>query len=189
MELRHAVITSVDRDDLKDGGAAHWVAVMRAIRRVNASTTLEVLIPDFGGEPSLLDLVLDESPDIVGHNLETVRRLTPAVRSLARYDRSLEVIRHCARRATTKTGIMVGLGETEAEVMELMDDALRAGASMLTIGQYLRPAPSLLPVSEYVAPGKFRDWKEAALLKGYRHVESGPLVRSSYHAAAIDAKG
>jgi lipoic acid synthetase len=184
MNLKHAVVTSVDRDDLQDGGAEHWALTIRAIRHTCASTTLEVLIPDFRGDLALIDKLIDEGPHIVGHNLETVRRLTPAVRSLAGYDRSLKVIAHAARRVPCKTGIMVGLGETEAEVLEVMDDALRAGARMLTIGQYLPPSQKMLPVSEYVSPEKFRAWKEIALGKGYRSVESAPLVRSSYHAKA-----
>lgn len=183
MGLAHAVITSVDRDDLPDLGAAHWVETIRAVKEQNPQTTLEVLVPDFQGRLDLLNLIIAVSPEIISHNMETVRRLTPSVRSAARYDVSLSVLRHiAASRVTAKTGIMAGLGETEAEVYELMDDALQAGVSVLTIGQYLRPSRAALPVCEYITPRQFETYREAALQKGFKVVESAPLVRSSYHA-------
>lgn len=183
MELKHAVITSVDRDDLPDLGAAHWVATIEAVHRLNPGTTIEVLIPDFQGKAELVDLVTAAAPDIVSHNMETVRRLTPAVRSAARYDTSLAVLDRIARSGVTaKTGIMVGLGETPGEVEALMDDVRRCGVSVLTIGQYLRPSRLNIEVSEYVHPARFEEYRQTALRKGFEKVESAPLVRSSYHA-------
>ncbi len=183
MQLHHAVVTSVTRDDLPDHGASHWVATIRAIKGRNPDTTLEVLIPDMDGRTELLDMIVAEKPDIISHNLETVRRLTPEVRVKARYETSLGVLRHLSLRgATTKTGIMLGLGETEEEVLTLMDDALAAGCSVITIGQYMRPSRKNLPVSEYVHPDKFAEYKQKGLSKGFRIVESAPLVRSSYCA-------
>lgn len=183
MELKHAVITSVDRDDLPDLGAAHWVATIEAVHRLNPGTTIEVLIPDFQGKAELVDLVTAAAPDIVSHNMETVRRLTPAVRSAARYDTSLAVLARIARSGVTaKTGIMVGLGETPGEVEALMDDVRRCGVSVLTIGQYLRPSRLNIEVSEYVHPARFEEYRQTALRKGFEKVESAPLVRSSYHA-------
>lgn len=183
MELKHAVITSVDRDDLPDLGATHWVKTIRAIRQVNPETTVEVLIPDFQGRMELVDQVIDEAPDIISHNMETVRRISPSVRSAAKYDTSLAVLERIARRGmTAKTGIMVGLGETEEEVYELMDDVLNAGVSVLTIGQYLQPSRKNIPVSEYITPERFESYRQIALSKGIPKVESAPLVRSSYHA-------
>lgn len=183
MELKHAVITSVDRDDLPDLGAAHWVATIEAVHRLTPGTTIEVLIPDFQGKAELVDLVTAAAPDIVSHNMETVRRLTPAVRSAARYDTSLAVLARIARSGVTaKTGIMVGLGETPGEVEALMDDVRRCGVSVLTIGQYLRPSRLNIEVSEYVHPARFEEYRQTALRKGFEKVESAPLVRSSYHA-------
>lgn len=183
MKLRHCVITSVDRDDLPDGGAAHWAETIREVRRVNAGVTIEVLIPDFSGNTAQLDLVIAEKPEIISHNLETVKRLTAQVRSAARYERSLQVLKHIAASGVTvKSGIMVGIGETEAEVLETMDDLLTAGARIMTIGQYLRPTLEHLPVEEYVHPEVFERYRLAGLEKGFRHIESRPLVRSSYHA-------
>lgn len=183
MELKHAVITSVDRDDLPDLGAVHWVATIEAIHRLNPGTTIEVLIPDFQGKTELVDLVTAAAPDIVSHNMETVRRLTPAVRSAARYDTSLTVLERIARSGVTaKTGMMVGLGETPGEVEALMDDVRRCGVSVLTIGQYLRPSRQNIEVSEYVHPSRFEEYRLTALRKGFEKVESAPLVRSSYHA-------
>jgi lipoic acid synthetase len=177
------VITSVDRDDLPDLGARHWAGTLAAIKRVNPDTTVEALIPDFQGRLDLLDLVIKENPEILSHNLETVRRITPHVRSAARYEVSLSVLRHIARQGiTAKTGIMVGLSETEEEVCALMDDALAAGVSVLTVGQYLQPSGRNIPVAEYVSPAQFAVYGEIALEKGFRRVESAPLVRSSYHA-------
>ena len=183
MRLRHAVITSVDRDDLPDLGAGHWVQTIRRIRAVNPQTTLEVLIPDFQGRMELLDRVIEAAPEIIAHNLETVRRLTPQVRSVARYETSMAVLSRVAWRGIpAKTGIMAGLGETAEEVETLMDDALRAGVSILTVGQYLQPSRKNMPVAEYVTPQQFETWRHTALSKGFRQVESAPLVRSSYRA-------
>lgn len=183
MGLRHAVVTSVDRDDLPDLGAAHWVETIRQIKTVNPETTLEVLIPDFQGRLDLVDRVVEAAPEIISHNMETVRRLTPAVRSAARYDTSLAVLgRIACRGVIAKTGLMVGLGETEEEVYSLMDDVLGAGVSVLTIGQYLQPSRKNIPVVEYVTPERFEIYRLKALEKGLPKVESAPLVRSSYHA-------
>ena len=187
--LRYAVITSVDRDDLPDYGAAHWVETIKAIGRLNPETRIEVLLPDFMGRADLLGIVLDTRPYVAGHNLETVRRLTPSVRSVASYDRSLDVLRAIAARGiSAKTGFMVGLGETDEEVEQTMDDILSTGCRRLTIGQYLQPTARHLPVAAYIHPDKFADYRKTALAKGFEHVESGPLVRSSYHAerAATD---
>lgn len=183
MQLKHAVITSVDRDDLPDLGASHWAKTIMRIKEVNPETTLEVLIPDFQGRLDLVDLVVAAKPEIISHNMETVRRITPDVRSAARYDISLSVLRRIAEQGVVaKTGIMVGLGETEEEVCQLMDDVLETGASVLTIGQYLQPSRKNIPVSEYVHPDQFEKYRQIALGKGFKHVESAPLVRSSYHA-------
>lgn len=183
MKLSHAVVTSVDRDDLPDLGAAHWAQTIAEIRRLNPETTLEVLIPDFQGRRELVEQVIEARPDIISHNMETVRRLSPLVRSAARYDTSLEVIRQIAASGiTAKSGIMVGLGETPAEVEELMDDLRAAGCQIMTIGQYLQPSHRHYPVAEYVTPEQFKRYEETGLAKGFTQVESGPLVRSSYHA-------
>lgn len=183
MNLHHAVITSVDRDDLPDGGAAQWAETLRVVKSQNPTTTLEVLIPDFDGKTELIDLIIEQKPNIISHNLETVRRLTPAIRTKAKYDISLKVLKHIASTKTiAKTGIMLGLGETEEEVLTLMDDALAAGCSILTIGQYMQPSRLHIPVSEYIRPEKFEEYKQIGLQKGFRIVESGPLVRSSYGA-------
>lgn len=183
MQLKHAVITSVDRDDLPDLGASHWAKTIMRIKEVNPETTLEVLIPDFQGRLDLVDLVVAAKPEIISHNMETVRRITPDVRSAARYDTSLSVLRRIAEQGVVaKTGIMVGLGETEEEVCQLMDDVLETGASVLTIGQYLQPSRKNIPVSEYVHPDQFEKYRQISLGKGFKHVESAPLVRSSYHA-------
>ena len=183
MKLKHAVITSVDRDDLPDKGAAHWAETIRAIKTTNPQLTLEVLIPDFDGDTALIDRVIAEKPEIISHNLETVKRLTSQIRTKAKYETSLSVLKHIASRgATAKTGIMLGLGETEAEVLELMDDALATGCSVLTIGQYMQPSRKNIAVSEYIHPDKFAEYKAVGLEKGFRIVESAPLVRSSYCA-------
>lgn len=183
MKLSHAVVTSVDRDDLPDLGAAHWAQTIREIRRLNPETTIEVLIPDFQGRKELVEQVIEARPDIISHNMETVRRISPLVRSAARYDTSLEVIRQIAASGiTAKSGIMVGLGETSAEVEELMDDLRAAGCQIMTIGQYLQPSHRHYPVAEYVTPDQFKRYEETGLAKGFTQVESGPLVRSSYHA-------
>lgn len=183
MKLSHAVITSVDRDDLPDLGARHWTETIRAIRRVNPKVTIEALIPDFQGRQELIALLIDSHPEILAHNIETVRRLTPEVRSVARYDTSLAVLRQIAESGIkTKSSIMVGLGETSEEVEETMDDLLANGCKRLTIGQYLQPSRKHYPVKEYVTPEQFARYKETGLRKGFETVVSGPLVRSSYHA-------
>lgn len=183
MKLSHAVITSVDRDDLPDLGAAHWACTIREIKRLNPETTIEVLIPDFQGRKELVSQLIEAQPEIISHNMETVKRITPLVRSAARYETSLEVIRQIADSGiTAKSGIMVGLGETLEEVEELMDDLRRAGCQILTIGQYLQPSHKHYPVAEYVTPAQFASYKETGLAKGFDQVESAPLVRSSYHA-------
>lgn len=183
MKLSHAVITSVDRDDLEDMGASHWVKTLRKIKELNPAVTLEALIPDFQGNLELVKQVASCGANIVSHNMETVKRLTPVVRSVARYETSLEVIRAIAETGVTaKSGIMVGLGETVSEVEELMDDLLEYGCRILTIGQYLQPTHKHYPVKEYVTPQQFDTYKELGLKKGVAEVVSGPLVRSSYHA-------
>jgi lipoic acid synthetase len=183
MKLRHCVLTSVDRDDLSDGGAGIWAATIRAIKELNPQTTIEALIPDFQGRRELLDMVIGAGPEVISHNLETIRRLTPQIRSVANYDTSLDVIRHISRSpARSKSGIMVGLGEMEKEVLETMDDLRTMDCEVFTIGQYLQPSYTHLPVIEFVTPEQFENYRKAALLKGFTHVESGPLVRSSYHA-------
>lgn len=183
MKLNHAVITSVDRDDLPDLGASHWAKTLTTIRNVNPDITLEALIPDFQGRQELIAQVTDTRPEILSHNMETVRRLTPLVRSVARYDNSLAVIRQIAEsEVTAKSGIMVGLGETPDEVEETMDDLIANGCKILTIGQYLQPTRKHYPVHEYVTPEQFARYREIGEKKGFAKVESGPLVRSSYHA-------
>lgn len=183
MGLRHAVVTSVDRDDLPDLGAAHWARTIEAIKQRNPETTIEVLIPDFQGRLELVDQVVDAAPEIISHNMETVKRISPLVRSAARYETSLAVLgRITERGVVAKTGIMVGLGETPDEVEKLMDDVRSVGVQVLTIGQYLQPSRKNIPVVEYVTPEQFERYREVALGKGFTHVESAPLVRSSYHA-------
>ena len=183
MKLSHAVITSVDRDDLPDLGAAHWAQTIREIKRLNPETTTEVLIPDFQGRKELVDQVIKACPVIISHNMETVKRISPQVRSAANYHTSLEVIRQIAESGiTAKSGIMVGLGETPAEVEELMDDLISVGCKILTIGQYLQPTHKHFPVAAYITPEQFAVYKETGLKKGFEQVESAPLVRSSYHA-------
>lgn len=183
MKLTHAVITSVDRDDLPDLGAGHWAETIRAIKTTNPDTTIEVLIPDFQGKPELINLVIEARPDIISHNMETIRRITPLVRSAASYDNSLKVIKQIAASGTVaKSGIMVGLSESVAEVEELMDDLVQTGCQILTIGQYLQPTHKHYPVTEYITPEQFDKYRQTGLDKGFRQVESGPLVRSSYHA-------
>ena len=183
MQLCHAVITSVDRDDLSDGGAAHWAETIRCIKEVNPETTLEVLIPDFDGKTELIDLIINEKPTVISHNLETVRRLTPSIRTKAKYETSLGVLKHIvSKQITAKTGIMLGLGETETEVLKLMDDVLETGCLILTIGQYMQPSRQNIAVNEYITLQKFEEYKQIGLKKGFHIVESAPLVRSSYCA-------
>lgn len=183
MKLRHCVITSVDRDDLEDGGAAIWAATIRAVRELNPDTTMETLVPDFRGRKEYLQVVIDAGPEVISHNLETVKRLTPQVRSAAIYERSLEVVGWVAQSGIrSKSGIMLGLGETEGEVIRVMDDLRKVGCEVMTIGQYLQPTRNHLPVQEFIRPEQFEKYRMIGLQKGFRHVESGPLVRSSYHA-------
>lgn len=181
--LKHAVVTSVDRDDLPDKGSAHWVETIRQIRELCPGVTVEVLIPDFDGQAELIAPILREHPEVVAHNMETVRRLTPVVRSRATYDCSLSVLAQIAEAGLpAKTGLMLGLGETQEEILETMDDLRQVNCSILTLGQYLQPTRRHYPVQEYVHPDRFAELRDIALDKGFRHVESGPLVRSSYHA-------
>lgn len=183
MNIKHGVITSVDRDDLKDGGSIIWAETINKIREVSLGTTLETLIPDFKGEWDNLQRIIDVAPEIVSHNLETVRRLTKQVRIQAKYDRSLEVLKRLKDGGMkVKSGIMLGLGETEEEVIETLQDLHNVGCEIVTIGQYLQPTPKHLPVVEFVHPTQFAKYKQIGLDMGIGYVESGPLVRSSYHA-------
>ena len=183
MGVKHAVITSVDRDDLKDGGSEIWAQTVRAIRQQSTGTTLETLIPDFAGKWENLQVIIDVAPEIVSHNLETVRRLTKQVRIQAKYDRSLEVLFRLKKGGMrTKSGVMLGLGESEGEVIETMQDLRSVGVDILTLGQYLQPTPKHLPVFEFIEPMQFEKYRILGLEMGFRFVESGPLVRSSYHA-------
>jgi lipoic acid synthetase len=181
--LKHCVITSVDRDDLEDCGASFWAETVKTIKRINPGLTIETLIPDFRGRHDNIRLVIDSGPEVISHNLETVRRITPRIRSLNRYETSLEVVRYIASAGKiAKSGIMLGLGETDSEVLETMDDLISAGCKVMTIGQYLQPTLNHYPVKEYIPPAKFKAFEKAGLGKGFRFVESSPLVRSSYHA-------
>ena len=183
MEVKHAVITSVDRDDLEDGGANIWAETIKAVRRISPGTTMETLIPDFAGKWENLQILIDAAPEIVSHNLETVRRLTKEVRIQAKYDRSLELLRRLKEGGMkTKSGVMLGLGETEDEIYETMEDLRSVNVDILTLGQYLQPTLKHLPVAEFIHPDKFAKYQEDGLKMGFRFVESGPLVRSSYHA-------
>jgi lipoic acid synthetase len=183
MDVRHAVITSVNRDELPDGGAAIFAETIRQARKVNPSVRIEVLIPDFRGVRWALQLVIDERPDILNHNTETVPRLYPGVRPQAKYGRSLELIRRAHEAGmVTKSGLMLGLGESPGEVLGVMRDLRGSGCDILTLGQYLRPSKDHLPVERYVPPAEFLEFRNEGLSMGFRHVESGPLVRSSYHA-------
>ncbi len=189
MQLRHVVVTSVTRDDLPDGGAGHWAATVRAIREENPDATIELLIPDLDARPDLLDTVLASKPDIIGHNIETVERLTPEVRSRARYRTSLETLRYLhGQGAVTKSGLMVGLGESDEEVIETLADLRKAGVEIVTLGQYLRPTLEHYPVAAYITPEKFDRYRQQALAMGFGYCASAPLVRSSYLAdAALEA--
>lgn len=183
--LKHVVITSVTRDDLEDGGAMHFANTINAVRNLNPHTSIEVLIPDFKGEDKSLDIVINANPDVINHNVETVKSLYDKVRPQANYERSLNVIKYIKGKAPhiiTKTGIMVGLGETDEEVYELMDDCLKVGCDILTIGQYLRPTEAHIEMKEYIRPEKFEEYKIIGEKKGFKYVASGPLVRSSYRA-------
>lgn len=190
LKLRHVVLTSVDRDDLRDYGAAHWAATVRRIKDECPGVTMETLVPDFNGRTDLLDLVIAERPEVISHNMETVRRLTPDVRCHATYDCSLSVIQHIAASGiTAKSGIMLGLGETPEEILETMDDLRAIGCNVMTIGQYLQPTEHHYQVREYIHPDVFEDYRKQGLEKGFTHVESAPLVRSSYHAERHVAAG
>ncbi|MCM1475193.1 MAG: lipoyl synthase [Muribaculaceae bacterium] len=183
LKLKHVVLTSVDRDDLPDLGAGHWVKMIRAIKEACPEVTMEVLIPDFQGRMDLVDMVIEAGPEVISHNMETVRRLTPKVRSRATYDCSLSVIKHIAESGIrSKSGIMLGLGETPEEILETMDDLRNVGCEVMTIGQYLQPTKSHYPVQEYVTPATFASYAEEGRRRGFRHIESSPMVRSSYHA-------
>ena len=184
MNIKHAVITSVDRDDLKDMGSIIWAETVKAIRRMNPNTTLETLIPDFQGNTRNLDRIIDVAPEVVSHNMETVKRLTREVRIQAKYEKSLEVLRYLKEQSIkrTKSGIMLGLGETEEEVIQVLHDLADAKVDIVTIGQYLQPSKKHLPVKEYITPEQFAKYEKIGKELGFRHVESGALVRSSYHA-------
>ena len=184
MNIKHAVLTSVDRDDLKDMGSIIWAETVRAVRRMNPNTTMETLIPDFQGVERNLNRILDVAPEIISHNMETVRRLTREVRIQAKYDRSLEVLRYLKENGAnrTKSGIMLGLGEKEEEVIETLHDLKEAKVDIVTIGQYLQPSKKHLPVKRFITPEQFAKYKEIGLELGFRHIESGALVRSSYRA-------
>ena len=183
MKVKHAVITSVDRDDLKDGGSSIWVETINEIRKENPATTMETLIPDFKGRLKDIQPIIDVAPEVVSHNMETVRRLTKKVRIQAKYDRSLDVLRYLNEGGIkTKSGIMLGLGETEAEIVETMHDLRGVGVSIMTIGQYLQPSKKHLAVLEFITPAEFDKYRDIGLSLGFQYVESSPLVRSSYHA-------
>ena len=183
LNLRHCVITSVDRDDLPDGGASAWAETIKTVKQVNPLTTIETLIPDFDGRKDCLDMVIAQKPEIISHNIETVRRLTPMIRSKAKYEKSLRVIEHISSGdMTAKSGIMLGLGELYDEVTETMQDLYLAGCTILTIGQYLQPSLAHLEVKEYIKPEAFNEHRKTALDMGFKFVESSPLVRSSYHS-------
>ncbi len=181
--LKHVVLTSVDRDDLPDLGAGHWVDLIKGIKENCPGVTMEVLIPDFQGRLELVDLIIEAGPDVISHNMETVRRLTPSVRSVATYDNSLKVVGHVASKGIrSKSGIMLGLGETPQEIEETMDDLRNVGCEVITIGQYLQPTANHYPVQDYIHPDTFEEYRKMGVAKGFRHVESAPMVRSSYHA-------
>lgn len=183
LKLKHVVITSVDRDDLPDCGASHWADMIRSLKRECPEVTMEVLIPDFKGQLELVDMVIAEKPNIISHNLETTRRLTPEVRCFATYENSLKVLKHIADSGIrTKSGIMLGLGETKEEILQTMDDLLSVGCSVMTIGQYLQPTKENYPLQEYIHPDVFAEYAIIGKEKGFLHIESSPLVRSSYHA-------
>ncbi len=183
LKLKHIVITSVDRDDLPDLGAGHWAEMICTLKKECPGVTMEVLIPDFQGREELVKMVIDEKPDVISHNLETVRRLTPDVRCHATYDTSLKVIRMIAESGIrSKSGIMLGLGETPEEIYQTMDDLREAGCEVMTIGQYLQPTANHYPVQDYIHPDVFEQYRQEGLRRGFRHMESAPMVRSSYHA-------
>lgn len=183
MRLKHCVITSVDRDDLADGGASIWAETIRCVKEVNPETTMETLIPDFDGKPEHILKIIDAGPDVISHNVETVKRLTPIIRTKAKYERSLDVLKYISRKGkTAKSGFMLGLGEREEEVIQTIRDIYDSGCKILTIGQYLRPGPDYMEVVEYISPEKFEEYRVLSLKAGFSFVESSPLVRSSFHA-------
>jgi lipoic acid synthetase len=183
MRLKHCVITSVDRDDLTDGGATFWADTIKRVREINPGTTMETLIPDFDGKTENIQKIIDAGPDVISHNVETVRRLTPVIRSKAKYDRSLDVIRFITEKGkVAKSGFMIGLGESEEEIIQTISDLYEAGCKILTIGQYLQPGLDYMEVVEYITPEKFEEYRVNALKRGFSFVESSPLVRSSFHA-------
>ncbi|MCK5465193.1 MAG: lipoyl synthase [Bacteroidales bacterium] len=181
--VKHCVLTSVDRDDLEDGGASFWAETIRTVKKINPQVTLETLIPDFRGRHNYIQLVIDAGPEVISHNLETVQRLTSRIRSLNKYETSLDVVRYISSKGSiSKSGIMLGLGETRDEVLDTMEDLRGTGCKVLTIGQYLQPTLHHYPVKDYIHPDVFREYKKIGLEMGFRFVESSPLVRSSYHA-------
>jgi lipoic acid synthetase len=183
MKLRHCVITSVDRDDLDDGGASFWSETINCIKDVNPDITIETLIPDFDGKGALIQRIIDAGPDVISHNIETVKRLTPVIRTKAKYDRSLDVIRYISGKGeTAKSGFMLGLGENEVEIVQTIKDLYQAGCKILTIGQYLKPGVNYMDVVEYISPEKFEEYRIISLETGFSFVECSPLVRSSFHA-------
>jgi lipoic acid synthetase len=189
LQLKHCVLTSVDRDDLPDGGAHHWAETIRQVKLLNPSTTIETLVPDFDGKQELIQFVINAAPEVISHNLETVRRLTPMIRTRAKYETSLQVLKYIADSGlTAKSGIMLGLGETEDEILQTMDDLLTINCKVFTLGQYLQPTRQHYPVKEYIQPEKFEEYRKIGLSKGFAFVESAPLVRSSYRAERHVAK-
>ena len=183
MRLKHCVITSVDRDDLPDGGATVWAKTIRRIKEINPEITMETLIPDFDANPELIQKIIDARPDVISHNVETVRRLTPVIRTKAKYDTSLNVIKYISEKGkTAKSGFMLGLGESEEEINQTINDLYSSGCKILTIGQYLQPGEGYMAVAEYITPQKFDEYRVIALKLGFSYVESSPLVRSSFHA-------
>jgi lipoic acid synthetase len=183
LNLKHCVITSVDRDDLQDGGASFWALVVRTVKEVNPGLTIETLIPDFDGKQENVQMIVDANPNVISHNIETVRRLTPLIRTKARYERSLDVIRYISSEGKiAKSGFMLGLGENENEIFETIDNLHDSGCKIVTIGQYLKPSQKHMDVVQYISPGKFENYAEYALSKGFSFVECSPLVRSSFHA-------
>jgi lipoic acid synthetase len=183
MGLKHCVITSVDRDDLPDGGSSVWAETIKKVKEVNPHITMETLIPDFDANKEFIQKIIDASPEVISHNVETVRRLTPVIRTRAKYDRSLEVINYISQKGiTAKSGFMVGLGENEEEVIQTMGDLFSSGCRILTIGQYLQPGYEYMEVAEFITPERFEEYRKSALAMGFSFVESSPLVRSSFHA-------
>lgn len=184
MKIKHAVLTSVDRDDLKDMGSILWAETVNAVRRISPGTTMETLIPDFQGVTKHIDRLVEVAPEVISHNMETVKRLTREVRIQAKYERSLEVLRYLkeAGQNRTKTGVMLGLGETKDEVFQTIEDIRNADVDVITLGQYLQPTKKHLPVQRFISPEEFDEYGDFARNLGFRHVESSPLVRSSYHA-------